>query len=49
MTGAHMPPGMPEPREGIQTLTMVRQKGKWLISGFQNTNSVPQREFKPPI
>ena len=48
MTGARMPPGMPEPREGIQTLTMVKQGGKWLIAGFQNTNSMPQREFKAP-
>jgi len=40
-----MPPGMPEPKEGIQTLTLVRQTGQWLISGFQNTLSVPERAF----
>ena len=45
MSGARMPPGMPEPKEGIQTLTLVRQTGQWLISGFQNTLSVPERAF----
>ena len=45
MSGAKMPPGMPEPKEGIQTLTLVRQTGQWLISGFQNTLSVPERAF----
>lgn len=45
MSGAKMPPGMPEPKEGIQTLTLVRQGVRWLISGFQNTLSVPERAF----
>ena len=45
MSGAKMPPGMPEPKEGIQTLTLVRQSGQWLISGFQNTLSIPERAF----
>ena len=45
MSGARMPPGMPEPKEGIQTLTLVRQSGQWLISGFQNTLSIPERAF----
>jgi hypothetical protein len=47
MSGAKMPPGMPEPKEGIQTLTLVRQSGQWLISGFQNTLSIPERAFPP--
>lgn len=41
MTGAHMPPGLPEPREGLQTLTVQKRNGKWLIAAFQNTNFVP--------
>ena len=41
MTGARMPPGLPEPREGLQTLTVQRRSGKWLIAAFHNTNYVP--------
>ncbi len=41
MTGAHMPPGLPEPREGLQTLTVQKRDGQWLIAAFQNTNYVP--------
>ena len=41
MTGAHMPPGLPEPRAGLQTLTLQKRGGKWLIAAFQNTNYVP--------
>jgi len=37
-----MPPGLPEPREGLQTLTVQKRNGKWLIAAFQNTNYVPQ-------
>jgi uncharacterized protein (TIGR02246 family) len=50
MSGAKMPPGMPEPKEGIQTLTLVRQNDRWLISGFQNTLSIPECAFpaSPP-
>ena len=44
MSGAHMPPGLPEPREGLQTLTVQKRNGKWLIAAFQNTNYVP-----PPV
>ena len=40
MTGAHMPPGLPEPREGLQTLTVQKRNGKWLIAAFQNTSYV---------
>ena len=45
MSGARTPPGMPEPREGIQTLVLKKIAGQWLISGFQNTLSVPERAF----
>jgi uncharacterized protein (TIGR02246 family) len=41
MTGARMPPGLPEPREGLQTLTVQKRNGKWLIAAFHNTNYVP--------
>ncbi len=41
MTGARMPPGLPEPREGLQTLIVQKRNGKWLIAAFQNTNYVP--------
>ncbi|MBV8530712.1 MAG: SgcJ/EcaC family oxidoreductase [Candidatus Eremiobacteraeota bacterium] len=47
MTGAHMPPGLPEPREGLQTITVQRRNGKWLIAAFQNTNYVPPPAAAP--
>ncbi len=43
MTGARTPRGIPEPREGIQTLVFTKQARSWLIAGFQNTNSVPEQ------
>ena len=45
MVGAKAPRGMPEPRQGIQTLVLTRQSERWLISAFQNTNSVAERAF----
>jgi uncharacterized protein (TIGR02246 family) len=45
MSGARTPPGMPEPREGIQTLVLNKTAGQWLIAGFQNTLSLPERPF----
>jgi uncharacterized protein (TIGR02246 family) len=45
MTGARTPPGMPEPRQGIQTLILTKKSGRWLIAVFQNTNSFPERPF----
>jgi uncharacterized protein (TIGR02246 family) len=45
MTGARTPPGVPEPRAGIQTLVFTKQAERWLIAGFQNTHSVPERPF----
>jgi uncharacterized protein (TIGR02246 family) len=45
MVGAKTPPGIPEPREGIQLQVLKKSAGKWLIASFQNTNSVPERPF----
>jgi len=45
MTGAQMPPGMPPPDAGIQTLVLVRHGSQWLIAQFQNTVSKPERPF----
>jgi uncharacterized protein (TIGR02246 family) len=47
MTGAHMPSGLPEPREGLQTVTVQKRNGKWLIAAFQNTNYVPPPAAAP--
>ena len=44
-SGAKTPPGIPEPREGIQIEVLKKVDGKWLIYSFQNTNSVPERPF----
>jgi uncharacterized protein (TIGR02246 family) len=45
MTGAKMPPGIPEPRQGIETQVLQKQSGHWLIQSFQNTNGLPERPF----
>src|SRR3546814_6968839 len=45
MAGAKVPPGIPEPRIGIQLQVLQKQHGKWLIASFQNTNSTPERPF----
>lgn len=45
MVGAKTPPGLPEPRAGIQLQVLRRVHGNWLIESFQNTNSVPERPF----
>ena len=45
MTGAKTPPGVPEPRQGIELQVLQKQKGKWLILSFQNTSSVPEVPF----
>jgi uncharacterized protein (TIGR02246 family) len=45
MTGARTPKGIPEPQQGIQLQVLQKQAGKWLISSFQNTNSIPERPF----
>jgi len=45
MVGARTPQGLPEPRQGIQTLTLRKQTSKWLIAVFQNTNAIPEMPF----
>lgn len=45
MSGAKPPPGLPEPRQGIQTLVLQMHSGKWLIDALQNTNGVPEVAF----
>jgi uncharacterized protein (TIGR02246 family) len=45
MVGAKTPAGIPEPREGIQTLVFTKSPRQWLIAGFQNTHSLPERPF----
>ena len=45
MEGAKTPAGIPEPREGLQTLVLTKRAGRWLIAGFQNTHSIPERPF----
>jgi uncharacterized protein (TIGR02246 family) len=45
MTGAKTPPGMPEPKQGIQSQVVEKKSGHWLIQAFQNTNGLPERPF----
>ncbi|HET6527168.1 MAG TPA: SgcJ/EcaC family oxidoreductase [Balneolaceae bacterium] len=45
MTGAKMPPGIPKPEKGIQTLIFVKKNDSWLITAFQNTLSLRERTF----
>ena len=45
MVGAKPPTGVPEPRDGIQTLVLTKRTERWLIAGFQNTHSLPERPF----
>ncbi|MFL6590365.1 MAG: SgcJ/EcaC family oxidoreductase [Chthoniobacterales bacterium] len=46
MTGAKSPGNAaPVPQQGIQTHTLQKQSGKWLIAAFQNTNSMPEMPF----
>jgi uncharacterized protein (TIGR02246 family) len=45
MAGARTPPGIPEPRQGIQTQILEKREGRWRIAAFQNTQSVPETPF----
>jgi uncharacterized protein (TIGR02246 family) len=45
MTGARTPPGMPEPKQGIEIQVLQKKAGHWLIQSFQNTHVVPERPF----
>jgi uncharacterized protein (TIGR02246 family) len=46
MEGAKAPPGAPEPpRSGIQLQVLQKRDDRWQIVSFQNTNSVPEKQF----
>jgi hypothetical protein len=45
MTGAKTPPGIPEPKQGIEIQVLQKKSGHWLIESFQNTSAVPERPF----
>ena len=45
MVGARTPEALPKPQQGIQTQLLQKQKGKWLIVAFQNTNALPEMPF----
>jgi uncharacterized protein (TIGR02246 family) len=47
MTGAASPDGSGSnvPQRGIQTQTLHKTAGGWLIAAFQNSNAVPERDF----
>jgi uncharacterized protein (TIGR02246 family) len=47
MTGAKTPPGIPEPKQGIEIQVLQKKSGHWLIESFQNTNALPERPFPP--
>lgn len=48
MTGAMSPDGSHTPEIGIQTQVLQKLDGKWLIAAFQNTDSVPEKDFPAP-
>jgi uncharacterized protein (TIGR02246 family) len=46
MIGQKADDGTPgPPRSGIETDVLQKQRGKWLVASFHNTNSVPERPF----
>jgi uncharacterized protein (TIGR02246 family) len=45
MTGAKTPAGIPVPQQGIETHTLQKQNGQWLLAAFQNTLAVPEMPF----
>ena len=46
MVGNRNPDGTPgQPRKGIQTHILQKQAGKWLITSFNNADSVPEVPF----
>jgi uncharacterized protein (TIGR02246 family) len=45
MVGARTPDAIPKPQQGIQTQTLQKQNGKWMIVAFQNTNALPEMPF----
>ena len=45
MEGSKTPPGIPEPREGIQIQVLQKRDRVWRIAVFQNTSSLPETPF----
>ncbi|HEY7532303.1 MAG TPA: SgcJ/EcaC family oxidoreductase [Nitrospiraceae bacterium] len=45
MEGSKTPPGIPEPREGIQIQVLQKRDRAWRIAAFQNTSSLPETPF----
>src|SRR6516164_8020460 len=45
MTGARTPQGYAKVQQGIQTQTLIKSDGKWLIAAFQNTTAIPEAPF----
>ena len=45
MAGSKTPPGIPEPRQGIQLQVLQKRHGAWRIAAFQNTSSLPEIPF----
>lgn len=45
MTGARAPQGYAKVQQGLQTLTLIKSDGKWLIAAFQNTTAIPEMPF----
>ena len=45
MTGARTPQGYAKVQQGIQTQTLIKSDGKWLIAAFQNTTTIPETPF----
>ena len=45
MEGAKTPPGIPEPRQGIQIQVLQKRDRVWRIAAFQNTSSLPEAPF----
>ncbi|OLD83746.1 MAG: hypothetical protein AUF67_00010 [Acidobacteria bacterium 13_1_20CM_58_21] len=47
MVGAKSPDGNPVhlPQKGVQTQFLMKRAGEWLITAFQNVNSVPEIPF----
>jgi len=45
MEGSKTPPGIPEPRQGIQIQVLQKRDGAWRIAAFQNTSSLPETPF----
>src|SRR5207302_10645391 len=45
MTGARTPQGYAKVQQGIQTQSLIKSDGKWLIAAFQNTTTIPETPF----